>query len=457
MTTTLPVSHATELADLDRRHLIRSLHDGAVTRRVVIVRGEGSYVWDAEGNRLLDATGGGVWHSPIGHGRPELAEAAAEQIRQLEFFTSLQEYSNEPAIRFAARLAELAPEGIERVFFCSGGSEAVETAIKAARLYHTRRNEPDRTWILSRMFAYHGTTYGSGTVTGFPPMHAGVGPNLPHVERLTPPYPYRADQMYGGADPTDFLVGELEQTIQRIGAANIAAMIGEPIMAGGGVLVPPADYWPRVREVLRRNGILLIADEIVTAFGRIGSWFESARQGMDADIITTAKGIAGGYAALAATLFTDDVADTLIHGPGGFFHGYTFQGHPVACAMGRVAIDIIEKENLLAKAPLIGGWLGDGLAATADLPTVGDIRVAGSLAAVELVVDRNMKIPQDWPNVGAVAFEIREAHGVVARPYGHNLVLSPPLIFTEEQTREATAAVVEVLSRLRVDGSIAPR
>jgi len=456
MTTTLP-SQATELANLDRRHLIRSLHNGAVTDRVIIVRGEGVYVWDAEGNKLLDAAGGGVWHSPIGHGRAELGEVAAKQIEQLEFFTSLQEYSNEQAIRFAARLAELAPAGIERVFFCSGGSEAVETAIKAARLYHFRRGEPSRTWILSRHYSYHGTTYGSGTVTGFPPMHLGVGPNLPHVERLSPPYLYRAQELYGDADPTDFLIAELEQTIERLGAGNIAAMIGEPIMAGGGVLVPPSDYWPRVREMLRRHGILLIADEVVTAFGRIGSWFESAPRGMEPDIITTAKGIAGGYAPLAATLFTDDVADTLIHGEGGFFHGYTFQGHPVVCALGRAVLDIIEKEQLLDNASRIAGWLRDGLAPAADLPTVGDVRVAGSLAALELVADQQQRIPLGWPDVGAVAFEVREAHGVVARPYGHNLVLSPPLVITEQETRRATSAVVEVLSRLGADGRISPR
>lgn len=448
---------ATELENLDRRHLIRSMQNGAITNRVVIVRGEGSTVWDAAGNELLDAAGGGVWHSPIGHGRPEMAEIAAEQMRKIEFFTSLVEFSNDKAIRFAARLAELAPEGINRVAFSSGGSEAVETAIKAARLYHTRTGQPDRTWILARHYSFHGATYGSGTATGFPLMQFGVGPNLPHVEKLSPPYPYRAAQLYGGEDPTDFLVRELEQTIERIGAGNIAAMIGEPIMAGAGVLTPPPDYWPRIREVLRANGILLIADEVVTAFGRLGSWFASPRFGMDPDMITMAKGIAGGYAPLAATLMTDEIADALLGGDGGFFHGYTFQGHPVACALGLATADIIEREGLLANATAISGWLKEGLAPARDLPVVGDIRVEGSLAALELVTDRDSTTPQDWGAVIEATFEIRQAHGVIARPYGHNLVLAPPLIFTEEQTRRATAAVVEVVSRLGADGTISPR
>ncbi|MEC3975179.1 aminotransferase family protein [Amycolatopsis sp. H20-H5] len=447
---------ATSLEDLDRRHLIRSMHRGDINDRVVIVRGEGCSVWDSHGNELLDAAGGGVWLSPIGHGRKELAEIAAKQMGELEFFTSLLEFSNDKAIQLAAKLAELAPPGINRVAFSNGGSEAVETAIKAARLYHHRRGDTDRTWILARHYSFHGATYGSGTATGFPPMQAGVGPNLPHVEKLSPPYLYRAAEMYGGADPTDFLVNELEQTIERIGAGNIAAMIGEPVMAGGGVLTPPDDYWPRVREVLRRNGILLIADEVVTAFGRTGSWFDSESRGMEPDMITVAKGIAGGYAALGACLMSDEIADTLLQ-TGGFFHGYTFQGHPVSCALGLATIDIIEREGLLTKALSISDWLRAGLAPARDLPVVGDIRVEGSLAALELVVDRETRQPMEWSQAEAAAFEIRTAHGVIARPYGHNLVLAPPLVFTEEQARRATGAVVEVLSRLGTDGVIAPR
>lgn len=447
---------AAELEDLDRKHLVRSMHRGDITDRLVIVKGQGSTVWDARGNELLDAAGGGVWHSPVGHGRADLAEVAAKQIKEIEFFTSLLEFTNEKAIRLAERLAQLAPAGINRVAFSSGGSEAVETAIKAARLYHTRKGSPDRTWILARHYSFHGATYGSGTATGFPPMQAGVGPNLPHVEKLSPPYPYRAKQLYGDVDPTDFLVKELEDTIERIGAGNIAAMIGEPIMAGGGVLAPPPGYWKRVREVLSKNGILLIADEVVTAFGRIGSWFESANQGMDADIITAAKGIAGGYAPLGATLMTDDIADTLI-GDGGFFHGYTFQGHPVACALGLATLDIIEREGLLENARRIQGWFEEGLAPARELPNVGDVRIEGTLAALELVADKETTIPLDWSQVEAVAFETRKAHGVIARPYGHNFVLAPPLVFTEAEARRATAAVVEVVSRLRPDGTLAPR
>jgi len=442
-----------ELEALDRRHLVRSMHRGDIADRVIIVRGEGCTVWDSLGNELLDAAGGGVWHSPIGHGRADMAEVASKQMREIEFFTSLMEFSNDKAILLAARLAELAPEGINRVFFANGGSEAVESAIKAARLYHTRHGEPDRTWILSRQHSFHGSTYGSGTLTGFPHMQAGVGPNLPNVERLSPATYYRAGYLYGGMDPTDFLVRELEETIARIGAGNIAAMIGEPVMAGGGVLRPPADYWPRMGEVLRKNGILLIADEVVTAYGRTGAWFDSVQRDLKPDMIAMAKGIAGGYAPLGATLMTDDIAETII-GSGGFFHGYTFQGHPVACALGLATIDIIEREGLIGKASQIAEWFGVGLAPAVGLDPVGDVRVEGSLACLELISDPQTTQPMDWGVAERVAFEIRTKHGVIARPYGHNLVMAPPLVITEAEARRAADAVVDVVTRLRLDGTI---
>jgi putrescine aminotransferase len=445
---------ATDLEDLDRKHLFRSMQRGDITDRVVIVRGEGCTVWDARGNEMLDAAGGGVWHSHLGHGRRELGEVAARQMGELEYLTSLLEFTNDKAIKLAARIAGFAPEGLNRVFFTSGGSEAVETAIKAARLYHHRRGDESRTWIISRNYSFHGTAYGSGTATGFPPVQMGVGPNLPHVERVSPPYPYRAADLYGGRDTTDFLIDELEQTIQRIGPGNVAAMIGEPVMAAGGVLEPPVDYWPRVRELLTRHGILLIADEVVTGYGRTGAWFDSPGRGMQADMITLAKGIAGGYVPLGATVMSDEVSQTLLD-TGGFFHGYTFQGHPVSCAVGLATIDIIEREDLLSKAGRIAEWCRTGLAPVVDLPAVGDLRIVGSLAGVELVADRTTREPMAWGPVEQVAFEIRKRHNVIARPYGPMLVMAPPLVITEEETARATTAVVDVLSKLRPNGTIA--
>ena len=313
------------LSKLDRSRILHPNLSSAVTDRIIMAEGSGCTVRDTEGNEYIDTTGG-MWLAQVGHGRGELADAAAAQMRKLEYYTSFWEFSHEPAITLADRLVRLAPGNIGRVFFTSGGSEGVDAALRMARLYHHRRGDTNRTWILARNNGYHGLAYGGGTATGFPIMKVGMGPLLPNVEHLTPPWPYHSE-LYDGQDPTDFCVAELEATIDRIGEDQIAAFIGEPIMGVGGAIVPPDDYWPRVAEVLARHGILLILDEVVTAYGRAGAWFAAERYGVAPDIIVTAKGITSGYIPLGAVLMTDAVADVLEAGPG-FPIGYTYNGHP---------------------------------------------------------------------------------------------------------------------------------
>jgi adenosylmethionine-8-amino-7-oxononanoate aminotransferase len=441
---------ATELVELDRRHLIHPNKPGDVEERCVLVRGEGCRLWDAEGRELLDATGG-LWLTQIGHGRPEMAAAAAEQVRTLEYFTSFWEFSNEPSIRLAARLADLAPEGLDRVFFTSGGSESNDTAIKVARLYHHRCGEAERTWILSRQRAYHGVAYGSGSVTGFDVYHDGFAPNLPHIAHLTPPWPYRSE-LYRGEDPTDFLLRELEATIDRIGAHRIAAMIGEPIMGVGGVLVPPQGYWSQVRELLSEHGILLIADEVVTGFGRTGDWFASEAEAMRPDIVVTAKGLTSGYAPLGAVLIRHEIGQIVVSGEG-FHHGYTYFGHPVACRLASVNLDVLERERLLPRAVQIGEWLRKALAPAAELPIVGEIRGRGSMVAIELVADRATREPLPG-GAEIVSTAVRRDHGVIVRDVDHVVVFSPPLVLELEQARYAAEAVVDVLSRISPAGTV---
>jgi adenosylmethionine-8-amino-7-oxononanoate aminotransferase len=444
---------AVHLRELDLRHVVHPHQQVAKTERCVIVRGRGCTVWDADGNEYLDATGSANWLAQVGHGRRELVEAAAEQMSELAYFTSWDVFTNDKAILLATKLVELAPAGLDRVFFTSGGSEGVETAVKAARLYHHRRGEPDRTWIIGRHFGYHGSTYGSGSITGLPPMHAEVGPALPHIEKVSAPALYRAAELYGGQDPTDFLLDELARTIDRIGPENVAAMIGEPVMGGGGgILVPPADYWPRVRELLSHHGILLIADEVVTAYGRTGAWFDSAERDMAPDIIVTAKGLTSGYVPLGAVLMSDAVAEQITSRP--FFHGFTYFGHPVACAVALKNLEIIDKEGLNSRSLRIGDWFRTALAPAAQLPVVGDIRIAGATVGIELVTDKDTKAPL---MAGAAAAEIRRTHGVIVRDYGPTLVLSPPLVLEEEQAARTASAITEVLSRLDSDGRPAPR
>ncbi|AJF68870.1 aspartate aminotransferase family protein [Streptomyces vietnamensis] len=446
--------HTADLTRLDRAHIIHPYLPGTATERVIMTSGSGCRLTDTEGRDYLDATGG-LWLAQIGHGREEVADVAHEQMKKLEYFTSFWEFSNEPAIELAARLAEIAPDPLNHVYFTSGGSEGNEAAIKMARYYHHRRGEGSRTWILARSKAYHGIGYGGGSATGFPVYHEGFAPMMPHVSHLTPPWPYRSE-LYDGQDPTDFLIRELEERIAEIGPKNIAAMIGEPIMGVGGMLVPPADYWPRVREVLDRHGILLVFDEVVTAYGRVGEWFAAQYFDVTPDIIVTAKGITSGYVPLGALLVSDGLAEVLLRDHG-FPMGYTYNGHPVATAVALANLDIIEREGLLARATSVGSFLhGELKAQLGDLPIVGEIRSVGMMLAVELVQDRATRAPLPLDPARMPHDVIRREAGVIVRDSAHSLVLSPPLVMTETEAKEVATALRGVLERTTPTGEIRP-
>ncbi|MFJ2021011.1 aminotransferase family protein [Streptomyces nodosus] len=448
---------AADLTRLDRAHLIHPYLPGSATERVIMTEGSGCRLTDTEGRSYLDATGG-LWLAQVGHGRTELADVAHQQMRKLEYFTSFWEFSNERAIELATRLARMAPDPLNHVYFTSGGSEGNEAAIKMARYYHHRRGDTDRTWILARSKAYHGIGYGGGSATGFPLYHEGFAPMMPHVSHLTPPWPYRSE-LYGARslspeEVTDFLVRELEERIAEIGPSRIAAMIGEPIMGVGGMLVPPSDYWPRVREVLDRHGILLIFDEVVTAYGRVGDWFAAQHFGVTPDIIVTAKGITSGYVPLGALLVGDHVAEVLLCDHG-FPMGYTYNGHPVATAVAAANLDIIDKEGLLGRATSMGAFLhGELEAQLGELPIVGEIRSVGMMLAVELVQDRDTRTPLPLLPERMPHDVIRRETGVIVRDSAHSLVLSPPLIMTEAEAKEAAGALRSVLERTEPSGEI---
>jgi putrescine aminotransferase len=434
----------------DQRVILHPLLSDEVRDRVVIVSGRGCRLRDAAGREYLDATGG-LWLAQVGHGRAEIAEKAAEQMRRIEYFTSFWEFTNEPAIRLADRLVSIAPDGIARAYFTSGGSEGDDAAIKMARLYFHRRGQPERTWILSRNGAYHGCAYGGGSATGLDVYREGFGPLLPDVHHLTPPWPYRTD-LFDGRDPTDFLIDELEAAIDRIGPDHVAAFIGEPVMGVAGMLVPPVDYWPRVQAVLRRHGILLILDEVVTAYGRIGEWFAAQHYGLEPDIIVTAKGISSGYVPLGANLLTEEVAGTLAS-CGGFPHGYTYNGHPTACAVGLANLDIIERESLLEAAQTVGAYLLGRLRELEDIEVVGEVRGIGMMFGIELVSDRAARTPLPSPSV-PLPDVLRRETGVIIRNCAHSLVLSPPLVLTHSDADRIVEALRLVLGRVRPNGEL---
>lgn len=455
MASSVTVQTAAEaLALRDRARIIHPYLTPDFGERVVMIEGKGCRLRDAAGNEYLDATGG-LWLAQVGHGRREIAEAAARQMRTLEYFTSFWEFTNERAIELAEKLVELSPERQTHVYFTSGGSEGNEVALRMARYYHYQRGEPERTWLLARNLAYHGVGYGSGSVSGFPLYHEGFGPIVPHVKHLTPPAPYHRE-LFGGEDPTDFCVRELEQAIEELGPDRVAAFIGEPIMGVAGMIVPPDDYWPRVEEVLRRHGILFIFDEVVTAYGRTGSWFGAQHFRVSPDILVTAKGITSGYCPLGAVLVSSEVAETITSDPEhGFPIGFTYNGHPTSCAVALENLAIMEREGLVDRAREIGGYLLAGLRdALAELEIVGDVRGVGMMLAVELVSDRETRAP--LPMHGAPQDVIRRETGVIVRASGSTLILSPPLVMTEHEADAVVAGLRSVLVRTEPSGVVRP-
>jgi PLP-dependent transaminase len=415
------------LTELDRAHII---HPHAVVGRpqepIVWARGEGALLWDDEGKQYVDGTCG-LWQCAVGHGRAELADVAAEQMRTLEFYASFWDFSNEPSIRLAAKLAELSPAGLDHVFFTNGGSEGIETAIKLVRLAWHAQGAPERTVILSRKAAYHGVGSASLAATGIPPLKEGFGPLPDGFVHLSTPT---------RASSADELVAELERTIDEVGADRIAAMVGEPVMGVGGMIPPPEGYWPRVQEVLRAHGILLVLDEIVTAYGRTGYWFAAERYGLDADAIVTAKALTSGYVPMGAVLLHDRLV-AMLDGTQ-LRHGFTYNGHPVGAAVALANLAIIEREGLLARAVEIGERMLAGLQPAEELDAVAEVRGVGAMLGIELAGDRD----------GAPVAAGARSRGVIVRASGQKIVLSPPLVIEREQADTIVEVLLEELRAL---------
>ena len=430
---------------------------------LVIREAQGAYVTDAAGKRYLDGIGG-LWCVNIGYGRKEMAQAIAEQALKLSYSNTFTDCTNEPAAELAAKLAELAPGSLNHVAYSMSGSCANDTAIRLAHYYHSRRGEPGRRVILSRHNSYHGSTYLGMTVG------KRDGDRSPHfryieglVHHLAAPYAYRRPDGMSEEDFTDHLVDELQGAIRTIGASNIAAFIAEPIQGAGGVVPPPAGYLPRIREVLARHGILFIADEVVTGFGRIGHWFASYDEfGIEPDILVAAKGLTSGYLPLGATIYSDRIHEVISAAdPQAWFtHGFTYSGHPVCCAAALKNIEIMAGENLLGNARTVGDYFERRLRELASLPLVGDVRGRRFMMCVEYVANKNTRahIPEA-ANMSRRIAQRCEAKGLLVRPLGHLDIMSPPLILTREQcdflVDTLRDAISEVTHELRDEGLVA--
>jgi adenosylmethionine-8-amino-7-oxononanoate aminotransferase len=414
----------------------------------IIVRGEGCYVCDEHGKRYLDGLSA-LFCVNAGHGRAELGEAAAHQAKELGFYTNWS-YAHPRAIELADRIAALAPGDLNRVFFTSGGSEAVESAWKLSRAYHKLRGEGQRTKIIARETAYHGTTFGALSITGITPLRTPFEPLVPGAHHVANTNEYRWPEE---RDPL-WAADEIERKIEFEGPETIAAVILEPVQNSGGCFVPQDGYFQRVREICDRHGVLLISDEVICSWGRLGHYFGAQRFDYMPDIITTAKGLTSAYAPMGAVIASDRVAEPFMHDKQMFTHGITFGGHPVSAAVALANLDIYEREDLCEHVLAKEGELREMLEGLhEDLPIVGDVRGAGFFHALELVKDKETKESFDDDESeellrGFLSGELYR-RGLICRADDRGdpvIQLSPPLIADTEQFEEIETVLRAVLT-----------
>lgn len=426
------------LHELDVRHLIHNevrFRDLARKGTTIITRAEGSTIYDTEGRAYLDAQAGMVLVN-IGYGRRELGEVAAAQMERLMYYHTYFQYSNEPAVRLAAKLASIAPAGLGKVFFTLGGAESVETAVKIARLYQRARGRAEGHKIICLDLGYHGNSLGALSATAFAAHRAYYDPLVPGFVHIASPDtfegPYRADDPEAGAK----YAALLEERIRAEGPETVAAFLAEPILGVGGIIVPPDDYLRHVRQICDRYGVLLILDEVMTGFGRTGTLWACEQFGVVPDLMCTAKGLTSGYLPLGAVLVADRVIEAVAESDLPFEHGFTYAGHPVSCAVAMKNIEIIEQERLAERAARMGERLRAGLIAL-DNPYIAEVRGRGLMVAAELVCDRETRerFPEgEQPFRFAVeAGALREGVITGIAPYRDTLMITPPLVITEDE------------------------
>ena len=441
-----PERSMAEWQRLDGAHHLHGFTDPRAQRRdgaLVVARAEGIHVWDADGRRLIDGLAG-LWCVALGYGRPELADAAARQMRELSYAKSFFGQAAPASIELARALAELAPAGLDLAFFSSSGSEANETIVRLIRRFWQIEGRPEKRVLLSREFAYHGSTALAASLGGMATMHAQAGVD-PEIEHVMPPYGWR----YGAGLSPDELARRaadaLEQRILALGPERVAAFFGEPLQGAGGVIVPPDSYWPRVQAICRRHDVLLVADEVITGFGRTGRWFGCERFGIQPDLMAIAKGVTSGYLPLSAALVGERVARRLDEA-GFLSHGYTYSGHPVACAVALENLRILREEGWIERvAEKTGPYFQRRLReAFADHPLVGEVRGVGLIAAIELTPDRTRRARFDPEgSMGARVLRRAQDNGLLFRAVRDSLCLCPPLVIREAEIED----LIERLAR----------
>jgi putrescine aminotransferase len=441
---------SSRLYELDRTHWLHPQGDlgapAGTVPQLIFASGSGATLTDAQGREYIDGMAS-LWNVNVGHGRTELADAAAAQMKALAFSSAYGGFGTKPAIELAAKLAELAPGELEVTYFASGGAEANDTAYKIARFYWKLRGEPERVNIISRTRDYHGLTYGATSATGLANFWKGFEPLAPGFLHAPAPDPYRySGQGSAGAA----YAAALEEVVLKAGPKTVAAVVAEPVQGAGGVIVPPADYFPLLRQVCDRYGLLLIADEVITGFGRTGRWFALEHWNVQADLMIFAKGVTSGYLPLSGVMLTRSVHDTLKLVKGPFAHGFTYSGHPTACAVGLRNLQILEEEGLVEQAAEKGAYLQERLQKLRSHEIVGDVRGLGLVAGIELVRDRLTKEQFDVAagaarRVWLAALE----QGVIVRPLpGDVLAMSPPFVISSDQIDRMVSVLDSALAKV---------
>lgn len=453
-----------ELQALDAAHHMHPFTDNSALAKKgarIMVSGKGVWLKDTEGHKILDAMAG-LWCVNIGYGRTELGDAAKRQMDELSYYNTFFQTSHVPAIALAAKIAEIAPEGMNSVFFAGSGSEANDTNIRMVRRYWDIKGQPEKRIIIARKNGYHGSTMGGGSLGGMSGIHAHGG-KIAGITHIGEPNWWEQ-----GGDMTPDAFGlmraqELEAAILELGVENVAAFIGEPVQGAGGVIIPPDSYWPEIQRIVDKYGILLIADEVITGFGRTGNWFGSTTFGIKPHIMTIAKGLSSGYQPIGGSIVCDEVAEVM-GSAGDFNHGYTYSGHPVAAAVALENIRILQEEKIIEHVRDVAHpYLAEKWAALTDHPMVGEAKLVGLMGSIALTPNKatRAKFASDTGTVGYRCRERCFANNLIMRHVGDRMIISPPLVIRPEEIdvliERARTSLDECYAGLKADGLFVAR
>lgn len=434
---------------LDRDHYLHPFTDHKELREKksrIITRADGAYIYDADDNEILDGMSG-LWCVNVGYGREELIEAATRQLRELPYYNSFFQCAHPPSIELSLVLEEVSQPQFNNVFFTGSGSESNDTIVRMVRRYWDLLDQPDKQTIISRVNAYHGSTIAGASLGGMKPMHKQGGLPIPGIVHIEHPYWFGSDR---SLSPEEFglqAAGALGAKIEELGADKVAAFIGEPVQGAGGVIVPPDTYWPEIQRICDEYEVLLVTDEVITGFGRLGAWFGADYYEVRPDLMPFAKGVTSGYLPLGGVMVADRIADVLVEKGGEFFHGYTYSGHPAACAVAIENIRILQREGLIDRVKNdIGPYMQEKWRNLGEHPLVGETRMVGLMGALELVANKDTleRFDED-KGVGTICRDILFDKGLVMRAVGDTIVAAPPFILTHEQADELAEKAWECL------------